>query len=59
MFIYFKIFIFQTSASNDSQVTLQSVHLNTSGKYSCEVSADAPSFHTKIVSGDMDVVGEC
>jgi hypothetical protein len=29
-----------------------------SGRYSCEVSADAPSFHTALVSGDMNVVGE-
>jgi hypothetical protein len=30
----------------------------TTGKYSCEVSADAPSFHTDIVSGDLEVVGK-
>uniref|UniRef100_A0A182MA10 Ig-like domain-containing protein n=1 Tax=Anopheles culicifacies TaxID=139723 RepID=A0A182MA10_9DIPT len=35
---------------------MKAVETNYSGKYSCEVSADAPSFHTIIVSGDMEVV---
>lgn len=30
----------------------------TSGKYSCEVSLDAPSFHTLISAGELDVVGK-
>lgn len=29
------------------------------GKYSCEVSADAPSFHTALVTGETNVVGKC
>ncbi|KAL7042866.1 hypothetical protein ACKWTF_001318 [Chironomus riparius] len=44
------------SASNESQLTLSSVTPATTGKFSCEVSADFPSFHTMIVSGDMEVV---
>lgn len=44
--------------SNESQLTLASVQPSVSGKYSCEVSADAPSFHTLIESGDLDVVGK-
>nr|CAD7428897.1 unnamed protein product [Timema monikensis] len=43
---------------NATQVTLRNVQLSVSGKYSCEVSADAPSFHTALVTGEMDVVGE-
>ncbi|XP_055389383.1 putative actin-fragmin kinase DDB_G0287957 isoform X2 [Condylostylus longicornis] len=43
-------------SSNQSHVTLTNVQLNLSGKFSCEVSADAPSFHTTIVSGNMEVV---
>uniref|UniRef100_T1GU24 Ig-like domain-containing protein n=1 Tax=Megaselia scalaris TaxID=36166 RepID=T1GU24_MEGSC len=43
-------------SSNESQVTLDSVQMATSGKYSCEVSADAPSFHTLISAGELDVV---
>lgn len=31
----------------------------TAGKYSCEVSADAPSFHTLIAAAELEVVGEC
>ncbi|ETN64668.1 hypothetical protein AND_003581 [Anopheles darlingi] len=42
--------------SNKSNVVIKAVETNISGKYSCEVSADAPSFHTSIVSGDMEVV---
>ncbi|XP_069686165.1 uncharacterized protein [Periplaneta americana] len=42
--------------SNATQLTLRHVQLSLSGRYSCEVSADAPSFHTALVSGDMDVV---
>ncbi|XP_071439713.1 uncharacterized protein [Hetaerina americana] len=42
--------------SNASQVVLRHVTPAISGRYSCEVSADAPSFHTAVVSGDMDVV---
>ncbi|XP_035917520.1 uncharacterized protein LOC118514629 [Anopheles stephensi] len=43
------------SASNESQLTLLGLSLASSGKYSCEVSADAPSFHTMIVTGDLEV----
>ncbi|KDR08348.1 hypothetical protein L798_01306, partial [Zootermopsis nevadensis] len=42
--------------SNATQLTLRHVQLSVSGRYSCEVSADAPSFHTALVSGDLDVV---
>uniref|UniRef100_A0A182TNY1 Uncharacterized protein n=1 Tax=Anopheles melas TaxID=34690 RepID=A0A182TNY1_9DIPT len=34
---------------------MKAVETNYAGKYSCEVSADAPSFHTIIVSGDMEI----
>jgi hypothetical protein len=48
---------FQRDFSNASHVYLKSVEVNISGKFSCEVSADAPSFHTMLVSGDMEIVG--
>lgn len=51
-------FSFQRAASNESQLALSNVSLPTAGKYSCEVSADAPSFHTLIVAGDLEVVGK-
>ncbi|XP_049793817.1 uncharacterized protein LOC126203535 [Schistocerca nitens] len=44
------------SRSNATQITLPRVDVGLSGRYSCEVSADAPSFHTHLVSGDMAVV---
>ncbi|KAL9693659.1 hypothetical protein quinque_012944 [Culex quinquefasciatus] len=42
-------------ASNESQLMLVGLNVASSGKYSCEVSADAPSFHTMIVTGDLEV----
>ncbi|XP_044762212.1 uncharacterized protein LOC123319359 [Coccinella septempunctata] len=42
--------------SNDSQVVLRDVGFNLSGNFSCEVTTDAPSFYTRVVSTDMLVV---
>ncbi|XP_073979184.1 cell adhesion molecule 2-like isoform X2 [Rhodnius prolixus] len=39
--------------SNESQVTLESLELSSSGRYRCEVSAEAPSFQTVSDHGDM------
>ncbi|XP_055712918.1 uncharacterized protein LOC129807571 isoform X2 [Phlebotomus papatasi] len=44
------------SLSNESHITLENVQLISSGRYSCEVTVDAPSFHTYISSADMEVV---
>lgn len=46
----------ERSQSNGSHLTLTAVEPTMSGKYSCEVSADSPSFHTSIVSSEMEVV---
>jgi hypothetical protein len=54
---FFPLKLKQQQASNESQLTLSNVVPVTGGKFSCEVSADFPSFHTIIVSGDMEVVG--
>lgn len=48
----------QRAASNESQLALSNVSLATAGKYSCEVSADSPSFHTLVEAGDLLVVGK-
>lgn len=48
----------QQTRSNASHVLLTSVVANNSGKYGCEASADAPSFHTQIMFKEMMVVGE-
>ncbi|KFB49160.1 AGAP009270-PA-like protein [Anopheles sinensis] len=48
----------ERTLSNQSHVVIKAHETNVSGKYSCEVSADAPSFHTMIVSGDMEVIGK-
>ncbi|XP_037024568.1 uncharacterized protein LOC119066298 isoform X1 [Bradysia coprophila] len=42
--------------SNGSHVLLTTVEPSISGRFSCEVSADSPSFHTMIVSGEMEIV---
>ncbi|XP_058789740.1 muscle M-line assembly protein unc-89-like isoform X2 [Phymastichus coffea] len=44
------------SESNATQITLVNVNTDTAGSFSCEVSADAPSFQTEIVSGILNVV---
>ncbi|XP_054262869.1 junctional adhesion molecule 2A-like [Macrosteles quadrilineatus] len=46
----------QEVKSNATQVTLRKVLPVMSGHYSCEVSADAPSFQTALVTGKMKVV---
>lgn len=48
----------QSSLSIGSNVTITEVETAWSGKFSCEVSSDAPDFHTVVVSGDMEIVGE-
>uniref|UniRef100_A0A1I8NMA3 Ig-like domain-containing protein n=1 Tax=Stomoxys calcitrans TaxID=35570 RepID=A0A1I8NMA3_STOCA len=45
-----------TTQSNASHVLIRNVPLSISGRYACEVSADAPSFHTTMMMGIMDVV---
>ncbi|XP_050515673.1 uncharacterized protein LOC114334749 [Diabrotica virgifera virgifera] len=42
--------------SNEHQVVLRDVGFNLSGKFSCEVTTDAPNFSTVTVSKDMLVV---
>lgn len=44
------------TASNDTQVTLRNVGFKLSGNFSCEVTADAPSFHTSFASNALTVV---
>lgn len=56
--IHIYIFDFQLSASNDQRVTLTSVHRQLTGLYMCEVSADAPLFHTEIQMTKLEIVGE-
>ncbi|KYN20144.1 hypothetical protein ALC57_07434 [Trachymyrmex cornetzi] len=46
----------QKTESNATQVVLTKLELEAAGAYSCEVSADAPSFHTAIVYAAMNVV---
>lgn len=48
----------QKHLSNESHIVLNSVQSQSMGKYSCEVSADAPSFHTLYDSVDLKVVGK-
>ncbi|XP_037828638.1 uncharacterized protein LOC119616338 [Lucilia sericata] len=46
----------ERNLSNQSHVVLLAVPLNISGKFTCEISVEAPSFQTAMVSGEMEVV---
>lgn len=48
----------QQSRSNETHLVLQNTSPATAGKFTCEVSADFPSFQTIHVSGDLEVVGK-
>lgn len=48
----------QASMSNASQVVIRNVGFGLSGNFSCEVTADAPSFSTALVHVQMQVVGK-
>nr|CAD7571872.1 unnamed protein product [Timema californicum] len=48
--------VFGLSLSNDQQVSLLDVQLHLAGKFSCEVSADAPFFTTITVSDQLRVI---
>lgn len=49
-------FIVQLDNSNESQVTLRDVDFGLSGEFSCEVTADAPTFSTSSSSKNLTVV---
>jgi hypothetical protein len=48
----------QISRSDARNVTLLNIQKQLTGFYKCEVSADAPLFHTEIKSAFMTVVGK-
>jgi len=52
------VFVRQISLSDARNVTLLNVQRQLTGFYKCEVSADAPLFHTEIKSASMTVVGK-
>lgn len=57
-FLFLSNSFLQRNLSNQSHVVLLAVPLNISGKFTCEISVEAPSFQTAMVSGEMEVVGE-
>lgn len=52
------LLLFQKRKSDRGRVVLQDVNLHTSGKYKCEVSAEAPNFHSVNGEANMEVIGE-
>lgn len=50
--------VFQIQNSTERAVVLNNVNLTSSGRYRCEVSAEAPAFQTVSDHADMTVVGE-
>jgi len=51
-------FVFQVHDSTQRTVLLHSVNLMSTGRYRCEVSAEAPSFQTVSDHSDMTVIGK-
>ncbi|CAH2107677.1 unnamed protein product [Euphydryas editha] len=51
-------FSLPVSRSTSQQVVLRDATRALAGRYRCEVSADAPSFHTQVRSAYIHVVGE-
>lgn len=45
-------------SSVNNSVILQDIDKSTSGRFKCEVSADAPSFQTEVVKAELIVKGE-
>jgi len=58
LYIYFSYFLLQLQNSTDIAVVLRSVSLQSTGRYRCEVSGEAPSFQTVSGHEDMIVVGK-
>lgn len=54
----FSHFNFQLQNSTDNVVVLRRVTLQSTGRYRCEVSGEAPSFQTVSGHEDMIVVGK-
>lgn len=50
--------VLQLTQSDAQQVRIVNLHRRLSGEYQCEVSADAPLFHTDIRAAPLTVVGE-
>uniref|UniRef100_A0A146LXC9 Ig-like domain-containing protein n=1 Tax=Lygus hesperus TaxID=30085 RepID=A0A146LXC9_LYGHE len=44
------------NASGPKMVVLRDIQMELAGRYRCEVSSDAPNFHTEVVSAHMHVV---
>jgi hypothetical protein len=51
-------YLLQISVSNATHVTLRNVGFNLSGNFTCEVTADAPSFYTAVATNILTVVGK-
>lgn len=58
IYYYVCYILLQVSVSNARKVTLLSVERSLSGLFQCEVSADAPLFHTDVKAAEMTVAGK-
>lgn len=58
IFHFVTLFVLQVFHSGAHQVVLRGAARSLSGRYRCEVSADAPFFHTVYKSSYMRVVGK-
>lgn len=57
MYFIYNLFV-QISRSGAHRVVLQQATPAMAGRFRCEVSADAPTFHTDIRSAPLEVVGK-
>lgn len=57
MYIFCSFHLFQETHSTAESVVLKTLELASSGKYRCEVSAEAPSFQTVTNHSSMLTVG--
>ena len=58
-FLVVTIFIsFQTEQSSETEIILQTVDLDTTGQFRCEISGEAPLFQTAYREGVLAVVGK-
>ena len=51
-------FLQQAGNSNQNQVTLKNMNLDSAGQFRCEISAEAPLFNTVSQSRPLSVIGK-
>ena len=58
LYLYQIFFLSQAGNSNQNQVTLKNMNLDSAGQFRCEISAEAPLFNTVSQSRPLSVIGK-